>query len=213
MKIKKLFLTEIFLLIAMIVATLILWNALPDQMPMHWNLAGEIDAYASKAWAAFMVPGIGILLMALFKLIPKIDPKKEKYKLFEKSWSVIQFGIFGFMAYMHFVTLYLSINQDADIIKFILPGIGVLFILLGNYMGKVRQNYFIGIKTPWTLNNEDVWNKTHRVGGLAFVLAGIIFFIEGFLQLYIIPVFIVTIVLAAFSPVIYSYFIFRNIKK
>jgi uncharacterized membrane protein len=213
MKLKKLFLLELFLFIGMIAASLILWTQLPEQMPMHWNIEGQIDNYMPKIWGAFMVPGIAILLMALFKFIPFIDPKKEKYKLFEKSWGVIQFGIYGFMAYMHFVTLYLSINQSADIVKLILPGIGVLFILLGNYMTKVRQNYFVGIKTPWTLNNEEVWNKTHRVGGLAFVIAGIVFLIEGFFQVYMLPVFLITIILAALGPVIYSYFVFRKLKK
>ena len=213
MKIKKLFAIELLLLLAMIAATVILWTSLPDQMPIHWNIAGEIDNYASKFWVAFMVPVMAIFFMLLFKVIPLIDPKKEKYKLFEKPWAAIQFGIYGFMTYMHFLTLYLSINQEADIVKFILPGIGILFILLGNYMSKVRQNYFVGIKTPWTLNNEDVWNKTHRIAGLFFVLTGIIFLLEAFIQLYLLPVFIITFVLMIFVPVIYSYLIFKKLKK
>ena len=118
-----------------------------------------------------------------------------------------------FFAYLYFVTLYLALNLGKAIEPFIFGGIGVLFILIGNYLGKIRQNYFIGIKTPWTLNNEEVWNKTQRVGGWSFVISGLIIFAEVFLKWQVLPVMIFAVVFASLTPVIYSYVIYRKIDK
>jgi len=94
-----------------------------------------------------------------------------------------------------------------------LIGIGILFVLIGNYMGKVRQNYFVGFKTPWALANEDVWNKTQRVGGLMFVLTGIVFIIEAFLKWYLLPIFIIVMILTVILPILYSYWVFKQLEK
>lgn len=213
MKINCYLILKIFLIILMLGGAGFFWNSLPGEMPMHWNLAGEVDQYWPKLYGAFFAPLLAVAFILLFSFLSKIDPKKEKYKLFRKPWEMIQLGILGFVTYLQFVTLYMSMNPNGDIIKFIFIGIGVMFVLLGNYMGKVRQNYFIGVKTPWALANEEVWNKTQRMGGFFFVLSGLILVIEAFLQWYLVPVFIISILFTVVIPMVYSYLVFKGLDK
>ncbi len=191
----------------------ILFDQLPAEIPTHWNAAGEVDAYMPKMKAIILFPSIALLVTLLFPLFRFIDPKREKYALFTKSWMMIQTAILFFFAYIYFVSLYIALNPGTQMEQFIFGGIGVLFILIGNYLGKIRQNYFVGIKTPWTLNNEEVWNKTQRVGGWSFVISGLILFAEAFLKIYLVPVMIFCIAFAALTPVIYSYFAYRKLEK
>lgn len=190
-----------------------MFDKLPDQMPTHWNVAGQVDAYMPKGNAVLLFPAITLVVTLLFPVLTMIDPRKEKYVLFRRPWLILQTVFVLFFAYMYFVSLYLSLNPEILITPFILGGIGVLFIVIGNYLGKVRQNYFVGIKTPWTLDNEEVWNKTQRVGGWAFLFAGIVTLINGFVQWQLVPVMIAVISVAVVVPIAYSYFLYRKLKK
>jgi len=190
-----------------------LYNALPDLVPSHWNIKGEIDSYLPKLTSIILFPAITLGLALLFPIVSAIDPKKEKYILFRKPWVVLQMSIVLFFAYLYFVTLYMAFNPAIPIIPFIFGGIGVLFVLIGNYLGKIRQNYFVGIKTPWTIDNEEVWNRTNRLGGWLFTIAGLIVFAEAFIQWQVVAVFIVAVVIAAVLPIVYSYVLFRHLKK
>ena len=212
MKINKYCVLKIFLILLMFVGIIIFWENLPNNMPVHWNFSGQIDKYWPKLYAVFLAPILGILFVVLFSVLSRIDPRKEKYKKFRKTWEIIQIAILAFVTYLQFIILYMSIVPNGDITKLVLLGIGVLFVLLGNYMGKVRQNYFVGFKTPWALADEHVWNKTQRVGGLMFVLAGIVFIVEAFFQWYLLAVFIITLLFTVFLPILYSYWVFKKNK-
>lgn len=212
-KVNTYLILKIFFILLMLMGAVIFWNFLPAEMPMHWNVAGEVDRYWPKLYGAFFAPLLAALFVILFSFLSKIDPKKEKYKLFRKPWEMIQLGILGFITYLQFVTIYMSMHPAADITKFIFVGIGIMFVLLGNYMGKIRQNYFIGVKTPWALADERVWNKTQRMGGIFFVLCGLMFILEAFLQWYIMPIFIVSISLTVIVPIVYSYLVYRGLDK
>lgn len=207
-----LFVFQLSVVAAMLVAGLILFDALPDQLPSHWNVAGEVDAYVDKGLGIYLFPGITLAVVLLFPILSKIDPRKNKYKAFSRPWHILQTAIVLFFAYMYFVTLYLTFHPEASITQFIFVGIGVLFIIIGNYLGKVRQNYFVGIKTPWTLDNEEVWNKTQRVGGWSFLLAGLIILINGFVQWQLVATMGVAIGIAAIFPIVYSYVLYKRLK-
>ncbi|MFC1655988.1 SdpI family protein [Patescibacteria group bacterium] len=212
------FSSPVFILQLLIVAAMLgtgwyLFDQLPDQMPTHWNIEGQVDAYMPKGSAILLFPGITLAVTLLFPLLSMIDPRKEKYVLFRRPWLILQIVIVLFFAYMYFVSVYLALNPEILITPFILGGIGVLFIIIGNYLGKVRQNYFVGIKTPWTLNSEEVWNKTQRVGGWAFMFAGIVILINGFVKWQLVPVMIAVIAIAAIGPIVYSYILYRKLKK
>ena len=109
-------------------------------------------------------------MIVLFWFLPKLDPKKENYEKFGKAWEVFQFAIIGFTAYIHIISLIMAMHPEYSMSPFMFGGLGVFFIILGNFMGKIRRNYFVGIKTPWTIDNEEVWNKTTRLSGWLWVL-------------------------------------------
>jgi len=104
-----------------------------------------------------------LAMIILFRFLPKIDPKKANYEKFGKTWEIIQFTIIGFMTYIYFVSFLVTLHPEYSINSFMLFGLGAMFVLMGNYMGKIKHNFFVGIKTPRTIADEDVWKKTHRL--------------------------------------------------
>lgn len=187
-----------------------LYNKLPDQMPMHWNFAGEVDRYGAKLEGAFLMPFLnaGILFMLIW--LPVIDPKRASYERFESFYKLFQWIMVIFFTIMHALVLIWSLGYQVSIGLYVKLAVGLLFMILGNYMGKVGPNWFVGIKTPWTLENPEVWTKTHRLAGPLFFAAGIIIalmaFVDGALSFWII---MISTFIAAFVPIIYSYFIYR----
>lgn len=207
------FVVQLSVAVIMFIVGALLYNNLPEMVPSHWGVSGEIDSYMPKLTHLILFPSITLVLALLFPFLSRIDPRKDKYVLFKKPWIVIQMSIVVFFAYLYFITLYMAFYPSTSIIPFIYGGIGVLFVLLGNYLGKIRQNYFVGIKTPWTLDNEEVWNKTNRFGGWMFLIAGLIIFAEAFIQWNHVAVFIISAAAAALMPIVYSYIIFKKQKK
>jgi len=201
---------SIILVILSFAGSIVARPYLPDLIPMHWNIAGEIDSYASKDYGIFYLPLMMLAMLVLFELSPKLDPKKENYKIFKKEWLIIKTGILMLFAYLQGIIIYLSFNPDKDIRPLMFAGLGSLFVLIGNYLSKIRQNYFIGVKLPWTLADEDNWNKSHRLASWIFVLAGLVILLEAVILFYPGLVIGVSIFSAAFLPVAYSYFLFKK---
>lgn len=209
---SKSFTFRLLLVAGMIIASLFLYPKLPDTIPTHWGINGQPDDWGSKAWAAWLIPGISIIFMFLFPFLAKIDPKSENYKKFSGPYEAIQTLLIGFMAFIFFLQYYFTFypTKQALMTPIMLSAMGVMFIVMGNYMGKVRQNFFVGLKTPWTLADPEVWQKSQRFAGWLFVIAGIIFLIEAWLQLYLMPVFILMILAIVLVPTVYSYVLFRK---
>ena len=187
-----------------------LYNKLPDQMPMHWNLAGEVDRYGSKFEGAFLMPFLNAVILLMLIWLPVIDPKRSSYERFEGFYRLFQWIMVGFFTIMHVLILAWSLGYQINIGLYVKLAVGLLFMILGNYLGKVGPNWFVGIRTPWTLENPEVWTKTHRLAAPLFFVAGIVIaamaFVDGPLSFWII---LISTFIAAFVPIIYSYFIFR----
>ncbi|MBN2086916.1 SdpI family protein [Candidatus Peregrinibacteria bacterium] len=209
---SKGFILRLSIVLAMIIATLFLYPKLPDIIPTHWNFQGQPDDWGAKTWAAWLIPGISLLMIILFPILAKIDPRHKNYKKFWGVWEIIQTIIIAFFGFIYFIQYYMTLYPENQNLMqpIMLSAVGLLFIVLGNYMGKIRQNYFVGIKTPWTLNDKEVWQKTHRVGGWAFVIAGILYLFEAWTGLFIGPVFIITITGVVVVPIVYSYVISKK---
>lgn len=166
----------LFVLIVFWAGCASLYQILPDQVPSHWNVHGEIDGYSPKAVSAFVLPLIPLVIYLLLTFLPNIDPRRENYHKFASSYKVITLAITGFMVVVNAATLLpaLGYNIHVDVImQSLLP---LLMIILGNYMGKIRPNYFVGIRTPWTLDDDENWHRTHRFAGKAMVLGGLFAF-------------------------------------
>ena len=202
---KVLIITSIVILLPM-VAGLVLWNRLPEQVPFHWNAAGEVDGWASRPVAVFVPSAMMLALQWLCMLVTSADPKKQNHP--EKVmhlilWLIPIITVF-ISALMYVSALGVSVRMET-----LMPILlGLLFVAIGNYMPKCKQNYTIGIKIPWTLASEENWNRTHRLAGWVWVGGGIVMMLSGFFGIFwltLVPAIIMFLV-----PLTYSYILHRK---
>lgn len=205
---KILVITSIVTVLPMLVG-IILWNKLPDQIPVHWNAAGEIDGWSSKPFAVFGIPLMMVAFQWICGLALSADPKRSNHgpKLVQLSlWIIPVISII-----LSAIT-YAAAMGNGIKVEFILPlSMGLLFAILGNYLPKCKQNYTVGIKLPWTLNSEENWNKTHRLAGWVWMIGGIAIILLGFLggALTVWILMGITAVMAL-VPVVYSYVLYKK---
>ena len=205
---KMILLTSLLIFIPTIVG-LILWNRLPEKIPVHFNSAGEPDNYESKAFAVFLIPLFLWAMHLLSGFIALADPKKQNIS--DKVFLLILYivpsaAVFGtIVMYTGALGLSLSINMIGNLF------LGIVFFTVGNYMPKTRQNYTIGIKIPWALNDTENWNKTHHFAGIIWIVCGVILFINAFLDIiWLVPV---SIAIAVLLPTVYSFLLYRRKAK
>ena len=191
-----------------------IWNELPEKVPMHWNIKGEIDRFGEKSELLLIPILLPLLAYIIFLIVPKIDPKNKIRKMGNK-YQHIKILLTTFMSILALFIIYTAKNQSFANPNYIVLLIGILYIILGNYFKTIKANYFIGIRTPWTLENETVWKETHKLGGKMWFVAGIIVLISSLIlekqlnfTLFIIITGIITII-----PIAYSYFKFKNLIK
>ncbi len=209
----------IVLTVATLAASLILYPQMPEKIPTHWNIQGEIDAYGQKGWAAFLMPAVMAGLLLLFWAIPYLSPKHFEVDNFRTTYWFIILVVTVMMAFIHGLTLWAALaDQDkpVDITRLLLAGLLIMFALIGNVLGKVRRNFFVGIRTPWTIANERVWNDTHRLAGRLFVGGGILGLLAVFLPIPLPAVtitVIVVIVASSVTPAVYSLILYKRLEK
>lgn len=207
----KLILTSIIILLPVVIG-LILWGKLPDKVPTHWNAEGVVDGWSSKGFAVFGLPSILFGFHWLCLLGSSADPKNKNYS--EKLLQLV-FWICPIISVLFGVISYgtaLGMKFAVDTIMLLL--VGVVFIVVGNYMPKCKQNYTMGIKLPWTLNDEENWNKTHRMAGKLWVISGFLCMLCILVPTTVMVVtFIMILVVSTMIPTIYSYLLYKNKKK
>ncbi len=202
---KVLIITSIIILLPM-VAGLVLWNRLPEQVPFHWNAAGEVDGWASRPVAVFVPSAAMLALQWLCVLVTSTDPKKQNHP--EKVvhlvlWLIPIITVF-ISALMYVSALGVSVRVET-----LMPILlGLLFVAIGNYMPKCKQNYTIGIKIPWTLASEENWNRTHRLAGWVWVGGGVVMLLSGFLGIFWLT--LVPAIIMVAVPLIYSYILHKK---
>ncbi|MEM7028226.1 MAG: SdpI family protein [Chloroflexota bacterium] len=190
------------------------WPQLPSDalVPVHWNIDGEPDRFGSKFSGLFTLPLITAGLTLIFIFLPYVDPKKNNLVRSQKAYLISWAVITIFMLLTHIVTTLNIVGRDVDVATTISIGLGVMFLIIGNYMGKIRRNFMFGIRTPWTLSSELAWNKTHRLGGKLFMLVGALVILSGIfvvgrgLVMYILLGGILGATVILFT---YSYFIWK----
>ncbi|MEI6597082.1 MAG: SdpI family protein [bacterium] len=204
----------LILIILTLASSVFFYNNLPEQIAIHWDIAGEVDGYGSGQTQAIIFPLLIIGIYFLFLLIPYLDPKKERYEQFSKVYHIFKLLLLILFVVIYFITGLNGLGYNLPVGAIIPALIGLLFIVLGNYMGKIKMNWFMGIRTPWTLSSENVWNKTHRFGGKMFVLAGLLMMAQIFLPLMLrLPIFIISITILTFGTFVYSYVVYLKEKK
>lgn len=206
---KKEWVIILLILLGFIIGTYF-YPYLPDKVPTHWNIHGEIDGYGSKLFGAFGMPLINLGIYLLYVVLPYVDPKRNNYESFKPTYQLYKYIIIIFFFCLHVITMLNATGINISIMTFIIIAMSLLFILMGNAMGRVKHNYFIGIKTPWTLANEEVWKRTHRLAAPLWVAGGILNLILFLLGIGAYS-FLVVIIIISIVPSVYSYIIYRKI--
>ena len=198
-----------------LIAGAVLWNQLPDQMASHWNANDQVDGTMPKFWGIFMMPLVTLGMMALFIIVPQIDPLKANIAQFRETFNIFIVLIIAFMLYIHGLTLAWSLGfTNFKMSAAMLPFMGLLFIAIGYMLKKARRNFFIGIRTPWTLSSDTVWDKTHQLGSVLFILSGAFTIVGGFFGgMAAFWLMFVPLIGSSVFLVVYSYVLYRSETK
>jgi uncharacterized membrane protein len=199
------------LILLALVATAIAWPRLPQEMPLHWNVAGEVDRWGSKTAGALLLPLVMLATWVIMRALPKVDPRRANYAKMAGTYDLVITIVLAATLALHVTILAASIGYPVAIGTVAPLVVGVLFIVIGNVLPRARPNWWFGVRTPWTLSNDRVWERTHRVAGYAMFAAGI-----GIALMAFVPGEAAKMTVLAASgvcavvPVVYSYFAWRQ---
>jgi uncharacterized membrane protein len=204
------------LIILTTAATAWFYSGLPDQIPSHWNIRGEVDGYGGR-WTLFIFPVLMVGMLGLFAILPALSPTHFEVDTVRSTYLFIMVLVVGLFAYMDGVLLYIvkqtvAKQPSVDLGRTFLAGLFLFFGLMGAVIGKVRRNFYIGVRVPWTLASERVWNDTHRLAAWNWVAAGMI----GFAMLVMgapILAALAVLIASAFVPVIYSFVHYKSLER
>ncbi|HHZ02269.1 MAG TPA: SdpI family protein [Tissierellia bacterium] len=207
-RIDKLLIISTIICLLPIILSLFLYDKLPDQLPIHWDIHGNPDDYGSKFFAAIGLPLMMAGLNIITHFVLNNDPKKENASHVLKLIGKLTIPILSVTLLP--ITLFAGLGYNIPIERIVPAFVGILFIIIGNYLPKSKQNYTVGIRLPWTLNNETNWNKTHRLAGYLWIIGGLLMFINSFLNLYWMASFIIIMVIISVIPGVYSYILYKK---
>ncbi|WP_334110722.1 SdpI family protein [Thermodesulfitimonas autotrophica] len=200
-------------LAGLLVAAVILYPLLPERVPVHWNWRGEVDRYGSRFEGAFVAPLLALGIYILMVLTPLIDPRRENYARFAGAYRLLRWVFVLFMASIYVVWMAAALGYRVDIGLAVKTALGLLFAAIGNVLGQVRHNYFVGIRTPWTLADEAVWRRTHRLAAKVWVVGGLVCLaLAPFRTLWAVVAFFAALTLMVLVPVIFSYLHYRRVR-
>lgn len=188
------------------------YPSLPNRVPIHWNAQGQVNGYGSKLFGTFGIPVIILALYIMFVALPFIDPKRKNYRAFESTYQFLKYLLVVFFLGMQLITLLIASGRVMNQPVLIQVMVSLLFILLGNVMGRFKHNYFVGIRTPWTLANEEVWRKTHRLAAPLWVFGGILNILLALAGItFNGRSFILILAIIALVPIGYSYLVYHRL--
>ncbi|GGG53789.1 SdpI family protein [Bizionia arctica] len=191
-----------------------IWNSLPQEVPLQWNINGDINTYGDKGMLIFIPILLPLLMYLIFLIVPKIDPKNKLNAMGNKLQNM-KILLTLFMSLLALFILYSAKNESLENPNYLILGIGVLFLILGNYFKTIQPNYFIGIKTPWTLESESVWKKTHKMAGKMWFVGGFVIILGSLVLSQQInrTVFLIITGIITIIPILFSYFEYKKEKQ
>jgi uncharacterized membrane protein len=210
---KKIESVAIGMILLSFVASFYFYPQMPEKMASHWNAQGQVDGYMPKSLVLFLMPFIAAGLFLLFIAVPKIDPLRANIEKFRRYYERFVLLVIAFMFYIHVLTIIWNMGMTFNLMQALSPAFGILFYYCGVLIANAKQNWFIGIRTPWTMSSEKVWGKTHRLGGRLFKLSGIIAFFGVLIPDYAILLILVPVILFTVYTVIYSYLEYQREQK
>ena len=210
-KSKGLFIAILCILIALAIS-IWFYDAIPQTMITHWGINGEANGFMPKEIGLSIIPAIMAILVAVLYLVPKLDPLKKNIEEFQNEYQNFIAVFLGFMLYIQVITIAINLGLETNLLQLLAPAFAVLFFTLGKLMSKAKRNYFIGIRTPWTLASEKVWNKTHALGGKLFKGIGILALLGLILPTQAMILILAPVILGAIYLCAYSYFEYKKEK-
>jgi uncharacterized membrane protein len=203
----------LFISILSFVGISISYFYLPDIIPIHWNYKMEIDGWANKKYI-FIIGLLPCIMIVLFKFLPRFDPRRENYQKHQKAYDMLKMATVSLFIVIGWITVATAMGININL-EFVLPAvIGFMFIIIGNYMPTLKSNYYFGIKNPWTLSDDVVWRKTHKLGGYVFAVIGLCMLIRAFIHITFMNYITIIVMIGGIIGVyIYSYILYRYIKK
>lgn len=191
--------------------SLYLYPIMPDRVPIHWNIRGEVDGWGPKETALFLMPCCMLVIFLLMLALPLASPRGYDIEAFRPTFNYVMTLVTGLEGYLHVVIVQGALHPHLDVGRWINIGIFLLFGLMGNVLGRVKRNFWMGIRTPWTIASEAVWVATHRFGARVMVAASVIGILAIFAGMPAQWTFVILIA-AAFLPVGYSYFAYQRLE-
>lgn len=193
------------------------WGAVEsDRIPVHWDINGQPDGYGGKFEGLMIVPIVGVALVALFAVIPLIEPRREHLLSSMPAYALVWLALLAYLSLMHVALLFTAFGHQVNMATVLGSGIGLLFIVIGAVLGRVHSNFMFGVRTPWTLSSEKSWRLTHRLAGRMFLWAGVATLVAGVIALVTdldwlpIAVLLVGSLGTALVGVVYSYVVWRG---
>ena len=187
-----------------------LYPRLPDPMPSHWDLQGHVNGFMPKPLGAFFGSLMTLVLWFFMGILPRISPRGFTVE-FPRAYEAIRMVITAFMAAVAIIIPLAAIGTRIDMSRVILGGTGVLLAVIGNFLSKTTRNFWVGIRTPWTLASDEVWLRTHRLGAKMFVIGGIVVAVCGLVGAPM-PIWLAAVLVPGLVPIVYSYVIYRRIE-
>jgi immunity protein, SdpI family len=199
------------LLAGMFLLAAITWSGAPDRIPTHWGMNGEVNGYAGKFEGLLVLPLMALGIYLLLLVMPRFDPGRANYAHFAGVYLLFRFGVLVFLGLVYGI-IHLWIRGYRPPVSVLVPiFLGALFLLLGSVMGKIRPNWFIGIRTPWTLSSKLSWSRTHRVAGWVFMLEGVCLIMAGVLRSNVALIATLAVGGAGMvGTIVYSYLLWRD---
>jgi len=195
------------------VAGVLVYPRLPDLVASHWNELGQVDGTMTRLWGVLLVPLMMMGMVLLFLAIPFIDPLKHNIAAFRPQYDRFVVLIMVFMLAVHVFTLLWNLGIQISINRFMPLAMGLVFFSAGDLIRNAKRNFFVGIRTPWTLSNDVVWAKTHRLGAVLFQISGVLAALGALFENFSIWFILAPVTAAGLIPTVYSYFEFRRLER
>jgi uncharacterized membrane protein len=202
------------LVAAALIFTALVYPSLPESMVTHWGMDGTPDGHSSRAFGAWLIPAVMFGVWLIMRVLPKIDPRRENYARFAGTYTTLITVVIAFMGLMHVAILGVALGWPIAVPRVIPFAVGAMFVIIGNLLPRARPNWFVGIRTPWTLSSDRVWERTHRLGGVLFVASGLVMIAATFGPPWLLgPAIGVAFVLGGLIPVLYSLVLWMRERK
>lgn len=204
---------SLLIIILSIGVSLFIYPSMPEVMASHWNTANQVDGYMTRFWGVFLMPIVSIAIFILFMVLPVIDPLKKNFEQFRKYYDGFIVMLLTFFFYIFCLSIIWNMGYEFNMGQAMLPALGLLFFYIGVMLKHAKRNWFVGIRTPWTMSSDEVWEKTHALGSKLFKVAGVLILLGFLFPDYVVWIILIAVLISVIYTIVYSYLYYRKLNK